>query len=103
VSSPQDTFEPQNDLEKQLLSAQSGQLAIPDFVSALVDSQVFVLLDGEVSDSGDMTGVQPLQLADQQGNTFSQSLLPPNDPRQWQLVFPTSTTDCLSHFVGYSR
>lgn len=68
VKSSHDTFEPRNDLEQQLLSAQNGHFAITDFVAALVDSQVFVLLDGEVPDSGDLTGVQPLQIADAQGH-----------------------------------
>jgi hypothetical protein len=88
MNSPQDTFEPQNDLEQQLLFAQNGRLAVADFVAALVDSQVFVLLDSEVPDSGEMTGVQPLQLADEQGNNVLAAFTSPERSSPMAARFP---------------
>ncbi len=69
-----------------------------DFVAALVDSQVFILLNSEVSDSGDKTDVQPLQLADQQGNNVLAVFTSPERSSPMAARFPNFNYGLLVAF-----
>jgi hypothetical protein len=66
----QGTFEPKNDLEKQLQSALNGRVSGDDFIRYLLDSQVFMPVEDEANEIKGFqrsTRAQPLVLEDESG------------------------------------
>lgn len=64
------SFTPQNDLERQLLAAQEGQLPPEDFIRTLLGSEVFMPIYEKHQIGGLQTGgttAQPLKLARDDG------------------------------------
>lgn len=66
----QGTFEPKNDLEKQLQSALNGRVSGDDFIRYLLDAQVFMPVEDEANEIKGFqrsTRAQPLVLEDESG------------------------------------
>lgn len=55
-------FEPVNELERDLVRCQQGQIELARFVQVLLASQVFVLLDYEVPETDPRLTAPPLML-----------------------------------------
>ena len=60
-------FHPSNELERVLVQAQSGTLSVDDFFERLLASQVALLLDKEVPESGWDNSSSPLVLKSPRG------------------------------------
>lgn len=60
-------FEPTNDLERALVQAQGRTIPIDDFFGCLLGSQVALLLDKEVPESGWDNSISPLVLVSPRG------------------------------------
>ncbi len=88
-----ETFDPRNDLERQLLAAQEGRLAPDAFMEHLLDAQVFL----PVKD--DDAGIQGFQTSDK----AVPLLLDGGEDYQVLVVFtsPERAKDFLGHFPGY--
>ena len=69
-SAAHSTFNPVNDLERELVLAQTGKSPVPAFIARLVTDQVFVAINREIPATGDMTGVVPLLLKSAAGLTM---------------------------------
>ena len=66
----QGTFEPKNDLEKQLQSALHGRVSGDDFIHYLMDAQIFMPVEDETNEIKGFqrsTRAQPLVLDDESG------------------------------------
>ncbi|MES2406489.1 MAG: SseB family protein [Pseudomonadota bacterium] len=66
----QGTFEPKNDLEKQLQSALHGNVSGDDFIHYLMDAQIFMPVEDETNEIKGFqrsTRAQPLVLDDESG------------------------------------
>ncbi|MHB1244986.1 MAG: SseB family protein [Sulfuriferula sp.] len=66
----QGTFEPKNDLEKQLQSALNGSVSGDDFIHYLMDAQIFMPVEDEANEIKGFqrsTRAQPLVLEDETG------------------------------------
>lgn len=55
-------FHPSNELERALVQAQARTMSVDDFFARLLGSQVAILLDKEVPESGWNNGISPLVL-----------------------------------------
>ena len=60
-------FHPDNELERALVQAQAGTMSTEEFLGRLLDSQVTLLLDKEVPESGWDNSISPLVLASPRG------------------------------------
>jgi hypothetical protein len=84
-------FNPVNDLERALVSAQVGQTPVGSFMARLIHDQVFVATNHEIPATGDLTDIVPLLLK----STTGQAML---------AVFtaPERATPMVAHFPEYS-
>src|SRR5262245_29449711 len=55
-------FRPGNELERALVQAQARKMSVDDFFARLLASQVVILLDREIPESGWHKGISPLVL-----------------------------------------
>lgn len=60
-------FHPRNELERALVQAQARTLSVDDFLTCLLASQVALLLDKEVPESGWDNSISPLVLVSPRG------------------------------------
>ena len=77
-------FEPSNELERALVSAQQGELPLPTFMQMLLASKVFVLLDKEIGPSGAWdNSASPMVLSNAQGAAVLAMFTAPERSGEW--------------------
>jgi hypothetical protein len=60
-------FEPLNDLEQELVRCQQGHIDLPLFLQVLLASQIYVLLDREITETNPHLTAPPLMLTSPAG------------------------------------
>ena len=87
-----DTFDARNELEEKLLAAQEGQLSSEDFMSYLMDTQVFMPVKDSIGIEGFTSSAKAIPLT-----------LKTEDNIEVLLLFtsPDRAKDFVSEFPGY--
>lgn len=97
-------FKPLNDLESALFRAQTGNLKIPEFFEKLVDSQVFMLLDKDVDDSGVWdNSASPMVLTNKTGTPVLALFTAPQRADEWPTREPRFSYGLLTDFTWLLR
>jgi hypothetical protein len=88
----QDTFNARNELEEKLLAAQEGQLSSEDFMSYLMDTQVFMPVKDSIGIEGFTSNTKAIPLT-----------LKTEDDIEVLILFtsPDRGKDFVSEFPGY--
>jgi hypothetical protein len=92
-------FRPANDLEIALMNAQGGVISIDDFLTSLLASQVFMLVDKDLGPSGywDNTAT-PLVINNQSGMPMLAIFTSPDRSAGWPQRFPQYSYGLLTQF-----
>ena len=99
-------FAPQNELEKNLLSALEGALPGDDFISYLMDAQIFMPVADEpdrIKGFQRSTRAQPLVLQDDEGGQVLILFTSPERAREFVREFPAYGGGLLTEFSWVLR
>jgi len=100
----QQEFKPLNDLEVALTQAQAGKLSMPEFFGKLTISQVFMLLDKEIGDSGAWdNSATPMVLTNQAGKPVLALFTAPPRAEGWPERVPHFSYGLLTDFTWLLR
>jgi hypothetical protein len=104
MTTPVAEFQPANDLEVTLMRAQARELRVADLIGQLLESQVVILLDRPLPDSGLWDeAITPLVLTNQSGNRVLAMFTSPDRAVDVASNFPHHSYALLTDFKWVLR